>query len=120
MASITWSSPRRPRSLVFFRIVMRAAGGVATASPGPTGAVSAALTAICAFAWSVAPLVPSMWEPTSNPGEVYSENLGTLIALTTMFCAVLPLVVLSGYLSMRVGGRLRNGLRRSLAGMSGT
>ncbi|HEX6708719.1 MAG TPA: hypothetical protein VF068_00180 [Rubrobacter sp.] len=78
---------------------------MAAASPGPNGAVSAALTAIGAFAWLVAPLVPSMWEPISNPGKVYtvSENLGTLIALTTMFCAVLPLVVLSGYLGARAG-----------------
>ena len=85
-----------------------AAGGVASASPGPNGAVSAALTAFGGFTWFVAPLVPSMWEPISNPGEVYtvSENLGNLLTLTTMFCAVLPLVVLAGYVGACVMGRV--------------
>lgn len=90
-----------------------ASGGVASASPGTNGAVGAALIAFGVFIWTVAPLVPSMWEPISNPGEVYtvSENLGNLLTLTIMFCAVLPLVVLAGYLGARLGGRLRNGLR---------
>jgi hypothetical protein len=62
-----------------------------------------------------------MWEPISNPGEVYtvSDNVGTLLTLIAMFCAVLPFVVLAGFLGARLGGRLRNGLRGMSAGRSG-
>lgn len=98
-----------------------AAGGVTSASPGPNGVAGAALTAFGGFTWFVAPLVPSMWEPISNPGEVYtvSENLGKFLTLTIMFCAVFPFVVLVGYLGARVGSHLRNGLRGRPAGRSG-
>lgn len=86
------------------------AGGVTSASPGPNGAAGAALLASGSFIWFVAPLVPSMWEPVSNPGEAFtiSDNLGNLLVLTIMFCAVLPFVVLAGYLGARLGGRLRH------------
>jgi hypothetical protein len=97
------------------------AGGVTSASPGLNGMAGAALMAFGGFIWFVAPLVPSMWEPISNPGEVYtvSDNVGTLLTLTAMFCAVLPFLVLAGYLGARLGGRLRNGLRGMSAGRSG-
>ena len=63
--------------------------------------------------WFVAALVPSIWEPINNPGEIYtvSDNLGNLLTLTAMFCAVLPFVVLAGYLGAKLGGCLRNGPR---------
>ena len=88
-------------------------GGVTSASPGTNGVAGAALIAFGGFLWFVAPLVPSLWEPISNPGEVYtvSENLGNLLTLTTVFCAVLPTVVLAGYLGARLGGRLRTAPR---------
>jgi hypothetical protein len=95
-----------------------AAGVAGPAFSGRNGALGAAITAIGAFAWFVAPLVPSMWEPMSDHVEVYvlNEGLGTLIALTIMFCVVLPFIILAGYLGARFGGRLRNWLHTRPAG----
>ena len=86
------------------------AGGVAAAFPGLNGAVGAAVVALGSFAWFVAPLVPWIWEPISNPGEVYTrfENLGNLLRVSLAHCAVLPFVVLAGYAGGKLGGRLRN------------
>ena len=90
-------------------------GGVTSASPGPNGAVGAALLASGSFIWFVAPIVPSMWEPISNPGEAFTgtDNLGNLFELTIMFYTVLPFIVLAGYLGARLGGPLRIGRRGS-------
>ncbi len=67
------------------------------------GAVSAALTALGGFAWFLGSVVRWIWEPISNPGEVYtrSENLGDLLALSAIFCAVLPFVALVRYLGAK-------------------
>ena len=89
-----------------------ASGGMASSSPGLNGASSVAVAAFGGFAWFVGPLVPWIWEPISNPGEVFtrSENVGNLIVLSVVFCAVLPFVILAGYLGGRLGGRLRTRL----------
>ncbi len=86
-----------------------AAGRAASTSPGLNGAVGAAITAFGGFAWFVGPLVPWIRVPISNPGEVFtrSDNVGNLITLSVVFCAVLPFVVLAGYLGGRLGGRTR-------------
>jgi hypothetical protein len=95
-------------------------GVVVSAFAGLNGALSAATAAFGAFAWFVRHLLPWLWEPMSDHGEVYvlNEGLGTLIALTAIFCLVLPLIVLTGYLGARVGGRLRNGWRGRRVGRS--
>ena len=55
-------------------------------------------------------MVRWIWEPISNPGEVYtrSENLGDLLMLSAIFCAVIPLVALASYLGAEAGERLRD------------
>lgn len=87
-------------------------GGVTSVSWEFYGALSVAVTAFGGFAWFVGPLVPWIWEPISNPGEVFtwSDNVGNLIVLSVMFCAVFPFIVFAGYLGGRLGGRLRDRL----------
>jgi hypothetical protein len=102
---VLFTFPPLASLLLSFFLGGLAAGGVASATPGSNGAVSAALTGFGGFTWFVMPLLPLLWEPSGNHGEVYvlNEGLGTLIAASVTFCAVLPLVVLSGYLGARVG-----------------
>lgn len=85
------------------------AGRIAAAFPGSNGATSAGVGAAAIFACVVGPLVPWIWEPISNPGEVYTraENLNNLMVFGVGFCVVLPFVVLSGYLGGLLGGRIR-------------
>ena len=85
-------------------------GVLASAFAGLNGALSAAVAAFGGFALLVGPIVPWIWEPISNPGEVYTraDNLNNLLELSVIFCAVLPFVVLAGYVGGRLGARLRN------------
>ncbi len=78
--------------------------------PGFNGMVSAALTAFGGFAWFVGPVVRWIWEPITNPGELYSrsENLNDVLVLSAIFCATLPLVVLASYLNAEAGERQRD------------
>jgi hypothetical protein len=85
------------------------AGRLAPDSPGLNGASGTALGFLGGFVWFVWGLVPSVFVRPSNPGEVFtrSDNVGTLIFLTAVFCAVLPLVALGGFFGGRLGGRAR-------------
>ena len=49
------------------------AGRIASSFPGSNGAASAGLGAAAIFAYVVVPLVPWIWEPISNGGEVYTR-----------------------------------------------
>lgn len=92
-------------------------GVVAPGFRGLNGAVSAAVPALGAFAWFVGPLVPWTWEPIINPDEAYTrvENLGNLLEVSVVFCAVFSFVILAGYLGERLGGRLRTNLVNQIA-----
>jgi hypothetical protein len=85
-------------------------GMLVAAFPGTNAAIGAAVSAVGIFAWFVGPLVPWIWEPISNPGEVYtrSENLGNLLEVSVIFFLVLPFIALAGYFGGKLGGRLRN------------
>lgn len=89
---------------VFLGVLL--AGRIAPSSPESNGAASAGVGAII-FACVVGPLVPWIWEPISNPGEVYAraENLNNSMVFGVGFCVVLPFVVLSGYLGGCIHGR---------------
>lgn len=102
-----------PLLLTFF-LGGLAAGMMVSAFPGQHGGLVTALTSFGGFAWFVRPLLPLLWEPGGQHGEVYvlNEGLGTLIVLSATFCGLLPFVVIAGYAGGRVGGRLRNGLQR--------
>lgn len=88
-------------------------GVVVSGFAGMNGALSAAATAFGGFAWFVGPAIastiPWLWEPISNPGEVYTraDTLSTLIEISVVFCVVFPLLVLAGYVGGRVGTLLR-------------
>ena len=84
-------------------------GRLVATSPGLNGSVCAALVSGGGFACLAGPLIPWVWRPISNPGEVYtrSENLGNLIEVSVVFCGAFPLIVLAGYLGGRFGGRFR-------------
>jgi hypothetical protein len=90
------------------------AGGAVRSYPGLNGAISAALGTLGIFVWYVEPWDPVLWEllwePPSNPGEALgrAENLYALLELGVIFCLVLPLVVLAGYLGGELGARLRS------------
>lgn len=85
------------------------AGRIVPSFSGLNGAVSAGLGAAAIFAYVVGPSVPWIWEPISNPGEVYTraENLNSLMVFGVVFCVVLPFIVISGYLGGLLGGRIR-------------
>lgn len=89
------------------------AGKFVRDSPGFNGALGTALGFFGGFLWFTWGLVPWVFVKPSNPGEVFtrSDNVGTLIFLTTVFCAVLPLVALGGFFGGRLGGRPRRGTR---------
>ena len=63
------------------------------------------------------PLVPWIWGPISNPGEVYtrSENVGNLIVVSVVFCGILPFIALAGFFEGRLGRRLRPPSRGALS-----
>ena len=88
-------------------------GVVVPAFSGLNGALGAATTLFGGFAWFVGPAlvsaVPWLWEPVSNPGEIYTraDTLSKLIEISVVFCAVFPLIVLAGYVGGRVGTLLR-------------
>jgi hypothetical protein len=100
--------------LLTFAVGGLVAGVLVSAFSGLNGALSAAVTALGGFAWFVGPAIastiPWIWEPISNPGEVYTraEALGELIEVSVVFCAVLPLFVMAGYVGGRVGPLLRS------------
>jgi hypothetical protein len=77
---------------------------------GTNAAISAVLVAVGVFAWFLGPLVPWIWEPISNPGEVYtrSEYIGNLIEASVGFFLVFPFIALAGYFGGKLGARLRN------------
>ncbi|QIN82522.1 hypothetical protein GBA63_07620 [Rubrobacter tropicus] len=83
------------------------AGVVARSRPAINGLTSAAVVVALGFAWLLATALPSLMDPISNPGEVYtrSENLQMLFLWGTAFCAVTPFALLAGYLGGRFGGR---------------
>jgi hypothetical protein len=85
------------------------AGAVVSAYPGLNGVVSSAATHVGTFLWYAGGLIPWIFVTPSNPGEAYTrdENVGTLLVVAVAFCAVVPIVVLAGYLGGRLGGRLR-------------
>lgn len=87
-------------------------GRVVDAFAGTTAAISAAVAAVGLFAWFFGPLVPWIWEPISNLGEAYtrSDNIDNLIIVSVVFCAILPFVMLAGYLGGKLGSRLRERL----------
>lgn len=95
-----------------------AAGGVVATFPGKSSALGATLTAFGGLAWFAG---PSLWEPNRGHNEVYvlNEGPGALISVGAAFCVLLPFVVVAGYVGGRVGGSLRNGLRRRGAGRYG-
>lgn len=97
-----------------------AAGAVTPIFPGRNGALGAFLSASGGFAWFAWPLLPLLREPAGAHAEVYvlNEGLGTLVAAGTAFCALLPFVVMAGYLGGRTGDGLRHGSRRRMAGGS--
>ena len=88
------------------------AGRLTPDSPGVNGALETALGCLGGFVWFVWGLVPWVFVKPSNPGEVFtrSDNVGILFFLTTVFCAVLPLIALAGFFGGRLGGRSRRGV----------
>lgn len=89
------------------------AGRLAHGSPGINGALGTVLGFFGGFVWFVWGLVPWVFVKPSNPGEVFtrSDNVGTLVFLTTVFCIVLPLVALGGFFGGRLGRRLQRAER---------
>ena len=89
------------------------AGGLAATSPGLNGGVSVTLGTAGGFLWFSWGLLPWIFVVPSNPGEVFtrSDNVGALIVITLVFCAVFPFVALAGFLGGRLGGRLRPATR---------
>lgn len=91
-------------------------GMLVSAFSGLNGALSAAVTALGGFAFWVGPVIPPVitwiWETISNPGEVYTraDTLSKLVELSAVFCAVLPLFVLAGYVGGKVGALLRRSI----------
>lgn len=83
-------------------------GRLIAAFPGTNAAIAALVAAVGVFAWFVWPLVPWIWEPISNPAEVYtrSDNVNTLFEASVVFCVILPFIVLAGYLGGKWGGHL--------------
>lgn len=96
-------------------------GVIVPAFPGLNAALSAATTLFGGFAWFVGPAVvstvPWLWQPISNPGEVYTraDTISKLLEISVVFCAVFPLIVLAGYLGSRAGTLLRGRLNQHRA-----
>lgn len=83
-------------------------GGLASSFSGFNGATSAAMIPAGAFARLMIVMIPSIFEPINNPGDVYtrSENLGNMAAMSVAFCVLLPILILAGYLGGGIGDRL--------------
>jgi hypothetical protein len=100
--------------LLAFAVGGLAVGVLESAFQGLNAALSAAITALGGFAWWVGPVIPPVitwtWEPISNPGEVYTraDTISKLLEVSVVFCAVLSLFILAGYVGGRVGALLRS------------
>ena len=86
------------------------AGRMVSSSPGLRGALAVVLTAAFGVVWFLIPVLPIVIGPSVDP-QTRSENGGLIFVWAILFTVAFPIILLTGYLGGRFGGRLRPATR---------